>query len=127
MSKYGVFLVQIQENTDQKKLCIGTFFTQCIRCTKNEVFLVQCTDFITFIFSSSASKNSHRRCSKTLAALKTFVTFKDKHPCWSLFLINFIKKILQHRRLPVNIAKFLRIPIWSNISEQLPLYLFTHD
>ena len=27
---------------------------------------------------------------------------------WSLFLINFIKKRLQHRCFPVNIAKFLQ-------------------
>ena len=127
MSKYGVFSGPNTGKYGPEKTLYLDIFHAVYSLHKNEVFLVQCTDFITFIFSSSASKNSHRRCSKTLAALKTFVTFKDKHPCWSLFLINFIKKILQHRRLTVNIAKFLRVPIWSNISEQLPLYLFTHD
>ena len=29
---------------------------------------------------------------------------------WSLFLINFIKKRLQRRFFPVNIAKFLKTP-----------------
>ena len=34
---------------------------------------------------------------------------------------NFVKKRLQHRCLPVNIAKFLRIPILKNICEWLLL------
>ena len=45
--------------------------------------------------------------------LKNFAIFTGKHLCLSLFLIklqgfNFIKKGLQHRCFPVNIAKFLR-------------------
>ena len=45
------------------------------------------------------------------AALKNSPIFTRKHLCWSLFLIklqawsNFIKKRLQHRCFPVNIAK----------------------
>ena len=34
---------------------------------------------------------------------------------------NFIKKRLQHRRFPVNIAKFLRRPNLKNICERLLL------
>ena len=33
--------------------------------------------------------------------------FTRKYLCWSFFLINFIKKRLQHRWFPVNIAKCL--------------------
>ena len=51
-----------------------------------------------------------------IGVLKNFAIFTGKHLCWSLFLIklikglkscNFIKKRLQHRFFPVNIAKFL--------------------
>ena len=42
-----------------------------------------------------------------IGVLQNFAISTGKHLCWSLFL-NFIKKRLQHRRFPVNIAKFLR-------------------
>ena len=50
-----------------------------------------------------------------------------KQLCWSLFLNknadlqswNFIKKRLQHRCFPVNIAKSLRTPVLKNICERL--------
>ena len=38
---------------------------------------------------------------------------------------NFIKKRLQHRRFPVNIAKFLRTPLSKNICKRLPLNIIT--
>ena len=46
-----------------------------------------------------------------MGVLSKFAIFTGKHLCWSLFLIkltacNFIKKRLQHRCFPVNIAKF---------------------
>ena len=61
------------------------------------------------------------------AALKNFAIFTEKHLRWSLFLNknvglqswNFIKKRLQHRFFPVNIAKFLRKPVLENICERL--------
>ena len=37
--------------------------------------------------------------------LKHFAIFTGKHLCWSFFLIKFIKKKLQHRGFPVNIAR----------------------
>ena len=48
--------------------------------------------------------------------LEDFALFTGKHLCWSLFLTKlqtfmsatFIKKRLQHRCFPVNIAKSLR-------------------
>ena len=60
-------------------------------------------------------------------AIKNFAIFIEKHLRWSLFLNknvgfqswNFIKKRLQHRFFPVNIAKFLRTPVLENICERL--------
>ena len=40
-------------------------------------------------------------------ALKSLAIFTGKHLCWRFFLINFIKKRLQHRCFPVKIAKCL--------------------
>ena len=39
---------------------------------------------------------------------------------------NFIKKRLEHRGFPVNIATFLRTPTLKNICEQLLLSSYTH-
>ena len=54
-----------------------------------------------------------KRCSKL-----NFANFTGKHLCWSLKAYNekeTIKKRLQLRCFPVNIANFLRIPILKNI------------
>ena len=40
--------------------------------------------------------------------LKNFAIFTGKRLCWSLFLINIIKKGLQHECLPLNVTKVLR-------------------
>ena len=61
------------------------------------------------------------------AALKNLVILTGKHLCWSLFFnknaglqsCNFLKKRLQHRCFPMNIAKFVRIPVMKNISRGL--------
>ena len=42
------------------------------------------------------------------AVLKHFAIFTGKHLCWSIFLIKLIKKKLERRNIPVNIARFLR-------------------
>ena len=67
------------------------------------------------------------RSSIKKAVLKNFAIFTEKHLRWSLFLNknvglqswNFIKKRLQHRFFPVNIAKFLKAPVLENICERL--------
>ena len=41
-----------------------------------------------------------------------------------LIKLQLIKKRLQHKSFPVNIAKFLRIHIWKNICEQLLLHIW---
>ena len=61
------------------------------------------------------------------AAFKNFAIFTGKDLCCSLFFnkntglqyCNFIKKRLQHRRFPVNIATFLRTSVLKNICERL--------
>ena len=63
----------------------------------------------------------------TKVIIKNFAIFTEKQLRWSLFLNknaglqswNFIKKRLQHRFFPVNIAKFLRTPVLENICERL--------
>ena len=59
--------------------------------------------------------------------IKHFANFARKHRCWSLFLIqlqasrpgDFDKKRLQHRRLPVNLMKFIRTPILKNLMKSI--------
>ena len=45
--------------------------------------------------------------------LKNFANFTGKHQCWSLFLVNFIKKRLQHKCFPVKYANFLRTTFFT--------------
>ena len=73
------------------------------------------------------SKRYNEQVFNKTAALKNFAIFTEKHLRWSLLLSknagpqswNFIKKRLQHKFVPVNIAKFLRTPIFENICERL--------
>ena len=56
--------------------------------------------------------------------LKNFATFTGKHLCWNLKALRpatLLKKRLQHRCFPVNIAKFLRTPTLKNICKRLLL------
>ena len=68
-------------------------------------------------------RSSHRRCSVKKGVLKKFAYFTGKHLCWSLFLIKFIKKRLQHWCFSVKFAKFLRTSILKNICERLFLFV----
>ena len=77
--------------------------------------------------SSSHSKNIIKK------TLKNFAIFTGKQLRCSLFLIkvagleacNFIKKRLQDRCFPVNIVKFLRIPIRKSYCDRLLLSIKT--
>ena len=55
-----------------------------------------------------------------IGVLKKLAIFTGKSLYWSLFLINFVIKRLQHRCFSVNIAKFLRTAFFI---EHLPLLL----
>ena len=73
------------------------------------------------------SKRYNEQVFNKKAVLKNFAIFTEKHLRWSFFLNknaglqswNFIKKRFQHRFFPVNIAKFLRTPIFENICKRL--------
>ena len=82
------------------------------------------------VFIHSCSQNSHRRYSVKKVFLMFFQMFFHRKTTVSESLFNevsglqawsFIKKRLQHRCVPVNIAKFLRTPILKNIWERLLL------
>ena len=99
------------------------------------------SDFVEFpsrtaqIFFSSGefgyldqSRSSHQGCCIKNTAHKSFAIFIGKHMLETLFnkatglqACNFMKKRLEYRCFPVNIAKFLRAPILKNICERLLL------
>ena len=60
------------------------------------------------------------RCSVKKVFLK-MLHFSQEKPVFEFRFNNFIKKRLQHRLFPVNIAKFFRTPILKNICERLLL------
>ena len=71
-------------------------------------------------FITADIRSSHRGCSIKKAGLENFAICTRKHLSRSFFLIklqacNFIKKRLQHRCFPVNIAEFTRTPTLKNI------------
>ena len=73
-------------------------------------------------------RRSHRRCSKKNSAKKFPSIHRISLVSESLYkkgachqACNFIKKRLQQRCFPVNIANFLRTPIWKKTSEWLLL------
>ena len=51
--------------------------------------------------------NIHSQVFYKIDALKNLAIFTGKQKCRSFFLINFIKKRLQHRYFPMNITKCL--------------------
>ena len=101
-------------------LCKNTFYS------KAAILALCCSKFKNSIFRSS-----HQTCSMKNAVLKNFAIFTGKHLSWNIFLIilralawNLIKKRLQHRCFPGNIAKFLRTHILNNICERVFLNFF---
>ena len=67
--------------------------------------------------NSFTFRSSHKRCSIKKTVPKTS-QYPQEKAC------NFIKKRLQHRCFPVNIAKFSWAPILKNICEWLLLYFY---
>ena len=59
-------------------------------------------------------KHSDRRSQMfyKIEARKNLAIFTGKHLCWRFILINFIKKRLQHRCFPANIAKCLSTALY---------------
>ena len=79
-----------------------------------------------FTVLSRTVRSSHRRCSIKKLFLKILQNPQKTHVLESLFkrvaalkACNFIKTRLLHRCFPMNIAKFLRLPILKNFCERL--------
>ena len=72
-------------------------------------------------------RSIRRRCSIKKGVLKNFAKFTEKHLYRNLFFngvaclrpATLLKKILRHRRFPVNFARFLRTPFSQNTSRRL--------
>ena len=56
-----------------------------------------------------------------IVVVRKSANFTGKHLCWSLFLIIFIKKRLQHRYFPVKFAKLLRTRSFTEHLRWLPV------
>ena len=76
--------------------------------------LEQMFSWLAEIFNFKLNRRSRSEMFFKIGVLKNFAIFTEKYLCWSLFLIkfqvcNFVKKRLQHKCFPVNIAKIWRI------------------
>ena len=72
-------------------------------------------------FGGGGGVTEAERCALKKGLVTNFAIFSGRHLCWSLFLLNFIKKRLQHWCCPVNIEQLLRTPILYNICKWLLL------
>ena len=59
-------------------------------CEFCEVF--KKTFFVEHIWATASKLSNHRRCSVKKGVLEKFTNFTRKHLCWSLFLINLLKR-----------------------------------
>ena len=105
----SVFLLFFVFSCEFCEISKDTFFTERVQATANA-----CKKQI---------QKSHRRSSIKKAVLKNYTIFTGKHLCCSLFLINLIKKRLQHRYFPDNIVELFRTPIMKSICERLLLQI----
>ena len=71
------------------------------------------------VLLENPSRICHRRCFAKKLFLKIYKIFTGKHVLESV--LNFIKKRLQHRCLPVKFTRFLITLILKNICERLLL------
>ena len=105
------------EPSRPKQNCVGYFPSKSLLraqsqyCTSN--FLVQCClrrIWTTLSIRFSYAEAVVRRCSEK-GALKNFTKFTEKHLCQSLFLNKAAG--LKHSYFPVNFAKFIRTPFFT--------------
>ena len=82
---------------------------------KLSVFILFCKQMKKSLVKSASSEAA------TGGIPKHFAIFTGKHLCWSC---NFIKKRLQDRCFPRNVARFLITPILKNICERLLLTFY---
>ena len=74
------------------------------------------------IFISVYGRNRPVFCKKVV--LRNFVKFTGKHLCQSLRPATLLKRDSDHRCFPVNFAKFLRTPFFTEHLRCFGVYLF---
>ena len=87
----------------------------------SEILLI----YVVLVKEKIQKVEGHQRCSKRNFVLKYSAIFTGNHLCESLLSIKLkkrlLKKRLQNRCFPINIAKFLRTSILKNIYKLLLL------
>ena len=125
-----MYLLKFETKTTKKiaKNKFWSIYCEVLSATWPNFTIVKYNSKISIIYHQiKISKRYNEQVFNKKAALKNFAIFTEKHLPSSLFLNknvglqswNFIKKRLQHRFFPVNIAKFLRTPVLENICERL--------
>ena len=125
-----MYLLKFETKTTKKiaKNKFWSIYCEVLSATWPNFTIVKYNSKISIIYHQiKISKRYNEQVFNKKAALKSFAIFTEKHLRSSLFLNknvglqswNFIKKRLQHRFFPVNIAKFLRTPVLENICERL--------
>ena len=129
VSKYGVFLGQylpvpvlfsIQENTDQKKLCILKLFKQW-KCNLSEIIKFIAVTNCGKIISLPQNKLPKEFYKK--AVPKNFAIFAGKHLCWSFFsrklrACQIFKNTFftEHLRRTTSLCSYLRVTFFFLIN-----------
>ena len=60
-------------------------------------------------------RSGHCNSSINKRVLRNFVNFTEKHPHWSLFLIELQAKRLKHRWVPVEFTKFSKTEVYERL------------
>ena len=105
-------------------LCIFNYIEIFV---KRKFALVKYSSKISIIYHQIKSERHNEQVFYKKAVFQNFAIFAEKLLYWGLFLNentglqswNFIKKWLQHKWFPANIAKFLRTTALKNICERL--------
>ena len=123
-SLFNLKYLEISENDQIAENKFWSIFCEVLSITA-KFFLLRGLISIIYHQIKNSKRHNEQVFNKT-AVLKNFAIFTEKQLCWNLFLNknaglqswNFIKRRLQHRFFPVNIAKFLRTPVLENICER---------
>ena len=112
---------KVRENNKMLRECYEDHFIEKFKPELN----CPCLRVPIYIYIYKYSQKQPPEAFYKKIVFESFAIFTRNHQRWSFFLIkvcNFIKKRLQHRCFPVNIAQFLRTPTLKNVCDQLLLY-----
>ena len=111
-------------------------YSKLCQTSKNECSMKIVNGF-KYTSDFSTYRSSHQRCSIIKGVLRNFAKFTGKHLCQRLFFkvaglrpATLLKKSLRHRCFPVNFAKFLRTPFftehlrWLLLHVNLNIYIY---